>query len=202
MLVGLTGGVASGKSLVASELKRLGAHLIDADDVAREITSQGMPAYHAIVREFGAEALLKDGSINRRALGGIVFSDPGKLKRLNAITHPLIREAIEKRIKDIEAGHKNPLIIVDAALLIETGFYKKVSKVIVVYADEALQRERIMKRNNLNGQEAEKRIAAQMPLKEKLKFADYVIYNDLSPEETLCAAREVYGKLRDLCGSV
>lgn len=198
MLVGLTGGVASGKSLVAGELKRLGAHLIDADDVAREITSKGMPAYHAIVREFGADALLKDGSINRRALGGIVFSDAGKLKRLNAITHPLIREAIEKRIKDIEAGHKDPIIIIDAALLIETGFYKKVSKVIVVYADEARQRERIMRRNDLTGQEAEKRIAAQMPLKEKLNFADYVIYNDLSPEETLSAAREVYEKLRDL----
>ncbi len=196
MLIGLTGGVASGKSLVAGELKRLGAHVIDADDIAREITAQGRPAYHAIVKEFGAGALFKDGAINRGALGDIVFSDQDKLKRLNEITHPVIREAIEERIRDIEAGHENPLIIIDAALLIETGLYKKVSKVIVVYAEEDKQTERIMKRNNLTEAQAKKRIAAQMPLKEKLKFADYIIYNNSGPAAALSATREIYGKLR------
>lgn len=195
MIVGLTGGIASGKSLVAGELERLGARIVDADLIAREVVAPGMPAWRDIVAGFGESILLEDGSIDRKKLGATVFSDPAKLKRLNDITHPRIREKIRERVAEMEREDSNPLIVVDAALLIEGGLYKEMSKVIVVYADEEKQTHRLRKRDGVGLGEAKKRIDAQMPLKEKREYADYVIDNNGTVNETIESVRKLYGKL-------
>jgi dephospho-CoA kinase len=177
MLIGLTGGIASGKSLAAKELKRLGAHLIDADEIAREAARPGLPAYHDVIKEFGEEILNRDKTINRKILGKIVFANPKLRKKLEQITHPRILDEIDKRILVIQDKDPKTIIIIDAALLIEVGLHKKMDKVIVVYADEKTQIERLMKRDGLTRDEAGNRISAQMPLTEKVKFADFVVKN-------------------------
>jgi len=177
MLIGLTGGIASGKSLVAGELKRLGAYLIDADEIAREVVKRGLPAYSEIVKEFGEKILNPDKTINRKELGRIVFSNPELRKRLEQITHPRIRKKIEAEISAIKAKNPKAVIVVDAALLIEGGLYKKMDKVIVVCADEKTQIKRLTERDGLAIEDAKNRIASQMPLKEKRRYADFVIEN-------------------------
>ena len=177
MLIGLTGGIASGKSLVAEELKRLGAYLIDADEIAREVVKTGLPAYNEIVKEFGEKILNPDKTINRKELGRIVFSNPELRKRLEQITHPRIRKKIEAEISAIKAKNPKAVIVVDAALLIEGGLYKKMDKVIVVCADEKTQIKRLTERDGLAIEDAKNRIASQMPLKEKRRYADFVIEN-------------------------
>jgi len=177
MLIGLTGGIASGKSLVAEELKRLGAHLIDADEIAREVVKRGLPAYNEIVKEFGEKILNPDKTINRKVLGNIVFSNTELRRRLERITHPKIRKKIDKYIKEIKGRNPDAIIVVDAALLIEAGLYKKMEKVIVVYADEKTQIERLMERDGFTMDEAKNRLSAQMPLTEKVRYADFVIEN-------------------------
>jgi len=177
MRIGLTGGIASGKSLVAEELKRLGAYLIDADEIAREVVKPGLPAYEDIIQEFGQGILNPDKTVNRKALGNIVFSNPKLRNKLEQITHPRILEDINKRILAIKSREPKALIVIDAALLIEVGLHEKMDKVIVVYADEKSRMERLMKRDGLARDEAKNRISSQMPLKEKRKFADFVIEN-------------------------
>jgi len=177
MLIGLTGGIASGKSLVAEELKRLGAHLIDADEIAREVVKRGLPAYNEIVKEFGEKILNPDKTINRKVLGNIVFSNTELRRRLERITHPKIRKKIDKYIKEIKGRNPDAIIVVDAALLIEAGLYKKMEKVIVVYADEKTQIERLMERDGFTMDEAKNRLSAQIPLTEKRRYADFVIEN-------------------------
>jgi len=177
MLIGLTGGIASGKSLVAEELKRLGVHLIDADEIAREVVKTGLPAYNEIVKEFGEKILNPDKTINRKELGRIVFSNTELRRRLERITHPRIQEKIDKYIKEIKGRNPDAIIVVDAALLIEAGLYKKMEKVIVVYADEKTQIERLMERDGFTMDEAKNRLSAQIPLTEKRRYADFVIEN-------------------------
>ena len=177
MLIGLTGGIASGKSLVAEELKRLGAYLIDADEIAREVVKTGLPTYNEIVKEFGEKILNPDKTINRKELGRIVFSNTELRKRLERITHPRIQEKIDKYIKEIKGRNPDAIIVVDAALLIEAGLYKKMEKVIVVYADEKTQIERLMERDGFTMDAAKNRLSAQMPLTEKRRYADFVIEN-------------------------
>jgi len=128
MLIGLTGGIASGKSLVAEELKRLGAHLIDADEIAREVVKRGLPAYNEIVKEFGEKILNPDKTINRKVLGNIVFSNTELRRRLERITHPKIRKKIDKYIKEIKGRNPDAIIVVDAALLIEARPPKRCKK--------------------------------------------------------------------------
>ncbi len=195
MLVGLTGGLASGKSLVSGELARLGAHVIDADLISREVMRPGTEVYKEVVREFGPEYVRPDGTIDRKRLGALVFRDPERLKRLTDITHPAIRRAIEKRISELKRAHRDPLIVVDAALLIETGLYKKMDKVVVVYADEDKRIRRLMERDHIDEEEAKRRMALQMPLGEKLKFADFVVDNNGTIEETLERTREIFRRL-------
>ncbi len=196
MIVGLTGGVASGKSLVSGELRKLGAHIIDADVISREILQTGSPAYREIVEKFGEGILSAEKTIDRKALGRIVFSDPEKLTLLNRITHPRIIERIGSEIKALCERFVDPLIIVDAALLIEVGLHKDMSKVIVVYADEEKQIERIINRDHLSEKEARQRMNAQMPLSRKIEYADFVIDNNGSAEDTLRLVKELYGKLK------
>lgn len=197
MIVGLTGGIATGKSLVAGELKRLGAHIIDADLIAREVVEPGKPAYNEIVREFGPAVLKPDGSLDRKALADIVFCNKTALDRLNSITHPRIRERIHEEAERLSADG-DALVVLDVALLIEMGVRYEVEKIIVVFAEKEQQVERLMKRDNLTRDEAEKRLCCQMDIKEKLKYADYVIDNSTTMAAALEETRAVYNQLTAL----
>ncbi|MBE7414670.1 MAG: dephospho-CoA kinase [Deltaproteobacteria bacterium] len=192
MIVGLTGGIATGKSLVSAEFKRLGARVIDADEIAREVVEPGKPAYGEIVAEFGSPVLNPDGTIDRKALAERVFSDKEALAKLNGITHPRIRARIREEIA--RAG-KDELVVIDVPLLLEGPLKDAVDRIIVVYADEEKQLERLAKRNGTSREEALRRLASQMPVTEKLKYADYVIDNNGAIEETLSRARELFGEL-------
>ena len=198
MLIGLTGGIASGKSLVAAELKRLGAYLIDADEIARKVVNPGLPTYQDIVKEFGEGILNPDKTINRKVLGEIVFSNQELRKTLEKITHPRILDAIEKETQTIQGNDPKALIVVDAALLIEVGLNKKMDKVVVVYADEKTQLKRLIKRSGLTMVEAKKRIASQMPLSEKIKCADFVIENleEKSKEEIKDEVKRIFEEMK------
>lgn len=198
MLIGLTGGIASGKSLVSSYLKEFGAKVIDLDEIARAIVGPGLPAWREIVETFGEIVLTADGKIDKKKLGNLVFNDYRLLKRLNSITHPRIIEEARKRIEKIRRKEADALIVVDAALLIESGYYKDMDKTILVYVDEDVQIERLKKRNGISEEDIRKRLKAQMSLKEKLLFADYVIYNNGSPEETRRQTVEVFQRLQSL----
>lgn len=185
MVIGLTGGIAVGKTLVSNELKRLGAHIIDADIIAREIVEPGSPALAEIVAEFGAGMLKADGTLDRKALARIVFSDKEKLRILNGITHPRIIERTKALIDEIRSAHKDPLIVVDAAVLIEAGIHASVDEVVVVQISGEEQMRRLIARDNLTDDEARSRVASQLPLKEKAVHADYVIDNSGDREATL-----------------
>lgn len=198
MIVGLTGGIATGKSLVSNELKRLGAHIIDADIVAREIVEPGKPAYGEIVREFGRSILKEDGTLDRKGLGRIVFSDKEALEKLNAITHPRIKERIAQEALEIGKGYEDPVIVVDIALLIELGMHTAMSSVIVVYSPEDEQIRRMLQRDGLTEQDARDRLKAQMPIKEKLKYADHIIENTGTVESALARTREVWEEIMRL----
>jgi dephospho-CoA kinase len=196
LIVGLTGGVATGKTLVACEFKSLGAHLVDADEIAREVTRPGTPASKEIAREFGAGTIKPDGTIDRKALGRIVFSDPSRLERLNEITHPGIIHEMEVRIEELRKKHPGEIIVVDAPLLIEVGLNKKMDKVVVVYADELTQIERIMKRDGISREEAKRRISAQLPTERKVELADFVIDGTGGEDETVKAVKTIYERLK------
>ena len=197
MIVGLTGGIATGKSLVAGELKRCGAAVIDADRISREIVEPGKPAYNDIVKEFGPGIIQPDGTVDRKALGNIVFCDPVALDRLNSITHPRIRERIREEAGRLSAGG-DAIVVLDIALLIEMGVRYEVEKIIVVYCDDEQQVQRLMERDNLTRVEAQKRLSCQMDIKEKLKYADYVIDNSGPMDKTIEQARALYGELKGL----
>lgn len=194
MVAGLTGSIASGKSLVSAELKRLGARVVDADLIAREVVEPGSPALKEIEEEFGPSVIKADGGLDRAALAAIVFSDPEKLKILNRITHPRIIARQREMVDEIKKSSGDTLVIVDAAVLIESGEHKNMDAVIVVYSDEEKLIERLSGRG-LTRREALARVGAQMGLKEKLEYADYVIDNNGTVEETLLQARELYARL-------
>lgn len=183
MIIGLTGGIASGKSTVSEMLKKRGIPVIDADLIAREVVEVGKKAYTEIVNAFGKEILNEDLTINRARLGSIVFQNEDKRKKLNSIVHPEVRLEMKRRQEQlISEGAK--AVVLDIPLLFESNLKHLVDKVIVVYTGEKNQLERLMKRNNFSKEEALSRINAQMPLKEKVKFADAVINNDGTLEET------------------
>jgi len=172
---GLTGNIASGKSQAALVFAELGAHVIDADTVAHELLGPGTKTYAKVAESFGMEILNPDGTINRKVLGGIVFQDFRKRQLLNALVHPDVRTEVLRRIVDLEKDSSAGIIIVDAALMVESGFYKLYDRLIVVTCDPALQLNRLIHRNGLTPDEAKARMAAQMPIEEKLKLADYTI---------------------------
>jgi len=183
MIIGLTGGIASGKSTVSEMLKKRGIPVIDADLIAREVVEVGKKAYTEIVNAFGKEILNEDLTINRARLGSIVFQNEDKREKLNSIVHPEVRLEMKRRQEQlISEGAK--AVVLDIPLLFESNLKHLVDKVIVVYTGEKNQLERLMKRNNFSKKEALSRINAQMPLKEKVKFADAVINNDGTLEET------------------
>jgi len=173
--VGLTGSIAVGKSFVLDILRELGARTIDADAVAREVVEPGTAGLKAVVDEFGAEILKPDGSLNRAALGSIVFADEVKRQKLNSILHPFIIARQDESMGQWQKETPNAIAVVDAALMIESGGYKRFDKLIVVHCQTQVQLERLMKRDNISREEAERRITAQMPQEEKKKHADYLI---------------------------
>jgi dephospho-CoA kinase len=196
LIVGLTGGVASGKTTISQLLREEGAYLIDADQIAREVVRPHTPAWNELTQVFGKEILQEDGSIHRKRLAAKVFSDPEQRNLLNQILHPRIKAEMNKRVKEI--GQKDPhaIIVIDAALLIELGDHREMDKVIVVTATEKQQIERLKKRDGVDQKEAQKVLSSQMPLEEKMKVADFVICNERSFEETKRRVREVFQELK------
>jgi len=176
LVVGLTGGIATGKSTVSKIIAEKGIVVIDADRISREIVKPGEVAYKKIVEFFGEEILSENGEIDRKKLRNIVFNDYNKLKVLNEITHPEILKKILIKIEDLKSkGEK--ICVLDAALLIEANFHKFVDKVILVYCDIEIQISRLMKRDNLSREEAINIINSQMSFEQKKKYADYLIDN-------------------------
>lgn len=182
-ILGLTGGIASGKSTVSQIFKEKEIPVVDADVGAREVVKPGKPALKKIKEAFGDEVFLEDGTLNRPALGKIIFKDKVKRQQLNECIRGDIRQWIkEERDRYIEEGY--PFIVLDVPLLYEAEYEKEVDAVMVVAVDEQTQAERLMKRNDLSKDEAKERIVAQMPLKEKVNRADTVIDNNGSLEQT------------------
>ena len=182
-ILGLTGGIASGKSTVAAMLKSLGIVIIDADIIAREVVEVGEDAYFKIVGAFGRSILHEDRTINRQKLGEVIFNNEQKRKILNSIVHPAVREKMNRlKTEYIEKGEK--IIVLDIPLLFESKQTHLVEKVILVYVDRDVQLKRLMERNGLSMEEAEARINSQMPLSEKISLADAVINNNGTIEET------------------
>jgi dephospho-CoA kinase len=182
--LGLTGGIACGKSTVSAMLVSCGAKLVDADQAAREVVLPGQPALAAIVAEFGQAVLNEDGTMNRGEVGRLVFGSRERLTALESILHPAIRKHMWAQIHTYEAEDPKQLIIADIPLLYETGQDLAYDAVMVVYVPKAVQSARLMARNGLSQEEAEKRIALQMDVEEKRRRADYVIDNSGTLEET------------------
>ncbi|GKU80117.1 dephospho-CoA kinase [Paenibacillus sp. L3-i20] len=184
MIIGLTGGIASGKSTIGEMLVDLGAKLVDADVIAREIVLPGEPALEAIASLFGQAVLLPDGKLNRPALGAIVFNDAKALSKLEAITHPAIRMRMQERIHSYVEQNPLQLVIGDVPLLYETKQEHLYEGIMVVYVPAKLQIERLMKRNGMTRENAELRVSLQLDIEEKRKRGDWVIDNSGSLEET------------------
>jgi dephospho-CoA kinase len=195
LLVGLTGGIATGKSTVTAMLRSPRVRIVDADALAREVVEPGTPAHAQIVAEFGPEALQPDGRLDRARLAEIVFPDPDKRKRLEAITHPAIRARFEQIMTDLERQGFDGILIWDAALLVESGGHKTMDKVVVVTTDPATQLGRLVARDGSTEEAARARTASQMPLGLKARAGDYVIDNSGTREETERRVREVYRAL-------
>ncbi|HSS30642.1 MAG TPA: dephospho-CoA kinase [Nitrospiraceae bacterium] len=180
IVVGLTGGVATGKSTVAKMFKQCGAVVIDADELARDVVKPGKPAWHAIVNTFGKTVLTPDRTINRQALGAIVFSNRVKLRRLERIIHPRVARQQAKLIRHAVRNDPKAVVIYDVPLLFEVGIDKRVDKIIVVIADQETQLARLKKRNGLSRAEALRRIRSQLPLAKKIQQTDHVLDGTLS----------------------
>lgn len=196
--VGLTGGIATGKSTVSRIFVECGAHLIDADLLAREAVVPGQSALREVAGSFGPGMLNADGTLNRDRLASIVFRDPAQRARLEAIIHPYVFAEEERHCQEIAAKDRHAVVVFDAALLIETGAYKNKDRVIVVTADEQTQITRLKARDHLADTQARERIAAQMPLSEKIKVAHYVIDGTLPEEQLRKAVSRIYQELRQL----
>ncbi|BAT49758.1 dephospho-CoA kinase [Bacillus altitudinis] len=176
LVIGLTGGIASGKSTVSQMIKEKGIRVVDADIIAKEAVSKGAPALHQIVQTFGEEVLLPNGELNRQQLGAIIFSDEEKRKKLNAIVHPEVRKEMLKQ-RDEGVSNQETFVVLDIPLLFESKLEGLVDRIIVVYTTPDLQLSRLMNRNDLSEEEALKRIHSQQPLEEKCQKADRVIEN-------------------------
>lgn len=196
LLVGLTGGIATGKSTVSEMLRRLGCVIIDADVLAREVVAPGEPALAEIVREFGPAVLQPDGTLDRKALGAIVFGDADRRRRLEAITHPAIRARFAARLAALEAEGFDGIVVFDAAVIVESGGHRMLDRLIVVVTDEATELGRLVARDGIDVAEARRKIASQMPLTEKAKLADHVIDNSGDRAATEAQVRRVHAALR------
>ena len=197
IIAGLTGGIASGKSTVSGFLSDAGAQVIDADIIAREVVKQGTPGYHAILASFGRTILQPDGDIDRKRLGDIIFNDPNKKARLDAIVHPLVFERSAEMIAHIAAQTPDAVVIMDIPLLLEAGMERDLAEVILVYVPEAIQLRRLTNRDRIDKQAAMARIRSQMPIEEKRKRATVVIDNSSTLSESRRQALAVFKRLKE-----
>ena len=193
--VGLTGGIACGKSTVARMLAEKGAVLIDFDELAHAVQEPEGAVWREIIRHFGEEILHEDRTIDRRKLGETVFADREKRELLNRLVHPAIFEEWQRRLAEIRVRRADAIVVSDIPLLIEAGLKGMVDLVLLVYITPEEQVRRVMARNSFSREEAERRLAAQMPIEEKLRWADIVIRNGGSPEETRRVVSEVWMEL-------
>ena len=199
--VGLTGGIASGKSTVSEAFARLGAKVLDADEVAREVVLPGKPAWTKLRHTFGSEFFHPDGRLNRSKLRRLVFADPEQRSRLNAIVHPEVMREIDFRFEQLTSSAEHAVVLVDIPLLIEVGVAHRFDKVVVVYANESVQVMRLMQRDGLSREEARQALSVQIDLREKAKKADFVIDNSGTPGETQAQVEKVWQELLALAGS-
>lgn len=195
LTVGLTGGIASGKSTIASFLVELGAFVMDADAIAHELMAPGGRAFERVLAEFGDGILAKDGTVDREMLGGRVFSSAEALGALNAIVHPEVQSEVERRIDRYRAEGDGPLAILDAALLVETGRYRDFDRLVVSRCSRETQIRRLSERTGMSAALAAARIDCQAPLERKLEVAHYVIDTDASLDATQRETRRVHRSL-------
>jgi dephospho-CoA kinase len=193
-VVGLTGGIASGKTTVANMFADLGIPIIDADVLAREVVEPGTPGLQAVVEEFGEGVLDAEGRLDRKKVADLVFGDEGARARLNAIMHPRIGAAGAERVHSYD-NHPAPYVIYEAALLVETGAYRAFRALVVVSAEESVQRLRLIARDGFTVEEANARIASQLPLEEKVAVADYVVTNNGDFEATKAQVANIHEEL-------
>ena len=193
--VGLTGSIGVGKSFVAGVLRELGCHVLDADQTAREVVTPGAPGLTDVVKAFGKEVLHRDGTLDRQRLGALIFGSDEKRTLLNSILHPYIIARQDQVLRDWERQDPNGIAVVDAALMIESGGYKRFDKLIVVHCNPEEQLRRIMARDSLSREEAERRVGAQMSQAEKKKYADYLIDTSGGFEATRHRTQQVYENL-------
>ncbi|HEX8161347.1 MAG TPA: dephospho-CoA kinase [Pyrinomonadaceae bacterium] len=199
--VGLTGSIAVGKSFVSSVLEGLGCHVLDADQTAREVVAPGTQGLRAVIDTFGASVLDAEGKLDRARLGAEVFADGGKRKVLNSILHPLIIAAQDEWVRERRREDPRGVAVVDAALMIETGSYKRFDRIVVVHCLPEAQLERLMRRDGLTREEAARRVAAQMPQEEKMRHADFLVDTSDGFDDTRRQVEEVYGRLRELAAN-
>jgi dephospho-CoA kinase len=196
-LIGLTGGIATGKSTVSAMLKKAGAIVVDADRIARDVVKKGLPAYREIVAQFGTEVLLPNGEINRNTLGDIIFNDHQKKQLLNSIVHPYVNEEVNRQIIQIQKTHPNAVIVLDIPLLIEAGMYDDLSEIIVVYTPQDIQIQRLMQRDRISEADALARVQSQMSIEEKKQQATLVIDNSSTIENTRRLTLDIFKRLKD-----
>ena len=194
--VGLTGSIAVGKSFVLEVFRELGVFVLDADLTAREVVAPNTKGLRMIVENFGAEILQASGELDRVKLGAIVFADETKRQLLNSIVHPLVHESQSDWLAERESENPDGIAIIDAALMIESGGWKRFHKLIVVFCEPALQLERLILRNNISETEALKRINSQMPQEEKKSYADFLIDTSKGFEDTRRQTIEIYERLK------
>ena len=195
-IIGITGNIACGKSTISNILRELGAYIIDADIVARQVMKSGEPAWKKVYEQFGEEYLQEDGEIDRKKLGNLVFSDTHALEKLNKIVHPIIVKAIEEQLEKLikEANYK--VIVIDAALLIETGCHRLVDEIWLVTLPYDVQLRRLMERDNLTEEEARQRIYSQMSQEKKKEYADVIIDNSKDIEYTQEQIKNIWEKIK------
>ena len=199
--VGLTGGIACGKSTVAAIMRELGCQVLEADPIAHRLIEPGQPAYKEVLRECGAEVRAADGRIDRRKLAGIVFADPAKLDRLNRIVHPGVVAALDRELAELERTQPGAVAVVESALLIEAGYHERLDRLVVVWCEPEQQIERLRARG-MTREQAEQRLAAQMPLDQKRRMADDEIDCSGSLEETRRQVERLVAKLKQLAATV
>jgi len=196
--VGLTGSIAVGKSFVCDVLRGVGVHVLDADQTARDVVAPGTKGLAGIVEAFDYEILQPDGSLDRSKMAKLVFTDEVKRKLLNSIVHPLVIEAQDRWIQEIELRDPSGIAVIDAALMIESGGYKRFDKLVVVWCRPEIQLARLMDRSGLDESEAQQRIAAQMPQDEKKRYADHLIDTSAGFDDTRRQTLELVTELRSL----
>jgi len=194
--VGLTGGLASGKTFVGEALAGYGCLLIQADELGHQLMEPGGEVYDRVVAEFGKEILSGDGRIDRRRLAGMVFAQPARLELLNSLVHPPVVSREEELAAEFAARQPRGIVVVEAAILIETGSYKRFHRLILVTCAEQQQVERAMRRDGADEADVRARLSRQIPLEQKRKFADFVIDTSGSKADTLRQTRAVYEALR------